>query len=33
RIIGSDSSLTGYGGGIWRKQQLLELESIQTKMF
>lgn len=33
RIIGSDGSLTGYGGGIWRKQQLLELESTQTKLF
>jgi AraC family transcriptional regulator of adaptative response/methylated-DNA-[protein]-cysteine methyltransferase len=26
RVIGSDGKLTGYGGGIWRKQQLLELE-------
>ena len=26
RVIGSDGSLTGYGGGIWRKQKLLELE-------
>ena len=26
RIIGSDVSLTGYGGGLWRKQYLLELE-------
>lgn len=26
RIIGSDGSLTGYGGGIWRKQWLLEHE-------
>ncbi|MGE0560601.1 MAG: methylated-DNA--[protein]-cysteine S-methyltransferase [Flavobacteriales bacterium] len=33
RIIGSDGSLTGYGGGIWRKQKLLELESTQTKLF
>lgn len=33
RIIGSDGSLTGYGGGIWRKQKLLELESSQTKLF
>ena len=33
RIIGSDGSLTGYGGGIWRKQQLLELESAQAKLF
>jgi AraC family transcriptional regulator of adaptative response/methylated-DNA-[protein]-cysteine methyltransferase len=27
RVIGSDGSLTGYGGGLWRKQRLLELES------
>lgn len=33
RIIGSDGSLTGYGGGIWRKQKLLELETSQTKLF
>src|SRR5699024_10469520 len=26
RIIGSDGSLTGYGGGLWRKRYLLELE-------
>lgn len=33
RVIGSDGSLTGYGGGIWRKQKLLELETTQTKLF
>jgi methylated-DNA-[protein]-cysteine S-methyltransferase len=27
RVIGSDGSLTGYGGGLWRKQWLLEHES------
>ena len=27
RIIGSDGSLTGYAGGIWRKKWLLEHES------
>jgi methylated-DNA-[protein]-cysteine S-methyltransferase len=27
RVIGADGSLTGYGGGIWRKQALLDLES------
>ncbi|PRD40265.1 UNVERIFIED_CONTAM: ogt [Trichonephila clavipes] len=27
RIIGSDGSLTGYGGGLWRKRHLLMLES------
>ncbi len=26
RVIGSDGSMTGYGGGVWRKQKLLELE-------
>ncbi|MCW2671751.1 MAG: cysteine methyltransferase [Frankiales bacterium] len=26
RVVGSDGSLTGYGGGLARKQQLLELE-------
>jgi AraC family transcriptional regulator of adaptative response/methylated-DNA-[protein]-cysteine methyltransferase len=26
RVIGEDGSMTGYGGGIWRKQWLLELE-------
>lgn len=26
RIIGSDGSLTGFSGGLWRKQFLLELE-------
>jgi methylated-DNA-[protein]-cysteine S-methyltransferase len=27
RVIGSDGSLTGYGGGLDRKRYLLELES------
>lgn len=26
RVIGADGSLTGYGGGLWRKQQLIEIE-------
>ena len=26
RVIGSDGALTGYGGGLWRKQRLLEIE-------
>jgi AraC family transcriptional regulator of adaptative response/methylated-DNA-[protein]-cysteine methyltransferase len=26
RVVGSDGSLTGYGGGVWRKHRLLELE-------
>ncbi len=28
RVIGSDGSLTGYGGGLWRKQALLDLETV-----
>jgi len=27
RVIGTDGSLTGYGGGIWRKKKLLEFEN------
>ena len=27
RVIGADKSLTGYGGGLWRKQWLLRHES------
>ncbi|PHS02559.1 MAG: cysteine methyltransferase [Leeuwenhoekiella sp.] len=27
RVIGSDQSMTGYAGGIWRKKWLLEHES------
>jgi AraC family transcriptional regulator of adaptative response/methylated-DNA-[protein]-cysteine methyltransferase len=26
RVIGADGSLTGYGGGVWRKRRLLEIE-------
>ncbi len=26
RVVGADGSLTGYGGGIWRKRFLLDLE-------
>ena len=28
RVIGSDRSLTGYGGGIETKRRLLELEGV-----
>lgn len=28
RVIGADGSLTGYGGGMWRKVRLLEVEKI-----
>jgi methylated-DNA-[protein]-cysteine S-methyltransferase len=35
RVIGTDGSLTGYAGGLWRKKWLLELEnpSSQTSLF
>jgi len=26
RVIGSDGNLTGYGGGLWRKEWLIEYE-------
>lgn len=29
RVVGADGKLTGYGGGLWRKQHLLELEGAQ----
>jgi AraC family transcriptional regulator of adaptative response/methylated-DNA-[protein]-cysteine methyltransferase len=28
RVVGADGSLTGYGGGLWRKRWLLDLEQI-----
>ncbi|QDV10026.1 Methylated-DNA--protein-cysteine methyltransferase [Planctomycetes bacterium Poly30] len=31
RIVGSDGTLTGYAGGLWRKRRLLELETNQTR--
>ena len=33
RVIGSNGGLTGYGGEIWRKKYLLDLESSQNKLF
>jgi len=38
RVIGSDGSLTGYAGGLWRKKWLLEHEASvmgvgQTTLF
>jgi O-6-methylguanine DNA methyltransferase len=30
RVIGSDGDLTGYGGGLWRKQALLDLEAAHA---
>lgn len=32
RVIGSDGSLTGYAGGLWRKQWLLDHESKQMTL-
>lgn len=29
RVIGEDGSLTGYGGGLWRKKKLLDIENAQ----
>ena len=35
RVIGSDGSLPGYAGGLWRKTWLLEHENplLQTSLF
>jgi methylated-DNA-[protein]-cysteine S-methyltransferase len=33
RVIGADGSLTGYGGGLARKQLLLELETRRSGLF
>jgi methylated-DNA-[protein]-cysteine S-methyltransferase len=35
RVVGTDGSLTGYAGGLWRKQWLLEHESAtwQQRLF
>jgi methylated-DNA-[protein]-cysteine S-methyltransferase len=30
RVVGSDGSLTGYAGGLERKQRLLDLEDPTT---
>jgi len=30
RVIGKSGNLTGYGGGLWRKQFLLELEGVEV---
>jgi AraC family transcriptional regulator of adaptative response/methylated-DNA-[protein]-cysteine methyltransferase len=27
RVVGADGNLTGYGGGLWRKRRLLEIEA------
>jgi methylated-DNA-[protein]-cysteine S-methyltransferase len=31
RVIGSDGSLTGYAGGLWRKKWLLEHETLEKQ--
>ncbi len=33
RVVGSNNSLTGYGGGIQNKLHLLELEGVDTSKF
>ena len=30
RLIGANGKLVGYGGGLWRKQRLLEPEAYVT---
>jgi AraC family transcriptional regulator, regulatory protein of adaptative response / methylated-DNA-[protein]-cysteine methyltransferase len=32
RVIGADGSLSGYGGGVWRKQRLLDHERAVTSV-
>lgn len=32
RVVGSDGALTGYGGGVWRKRRLLELEGATGEL-
>jgi O-6-methylguanine DNA methyltransferase len=32
RVIGSDGSLTGFGGGLSNKEKLLALESRQMRL-
>lgn len=31
RVVGTNGSLTGYAGGLWRKERLLQLEQIEMK--
>jgi len=30
RVVGADGTLTGYGGGLWRKAWLLEHERMHA---
>jgi len=32
RVIGADGKLTGYGGGLWRKRWLLDLEQRHLRL-
>jgi AraC family transcriptional regulator of adaptative response/methylated-DNA-[protein]-cysteine methyltransferase len=32
RVVGADGKLTGYGGGLWRKRWLLDLEQGQASL-
>ena len=31
RVLGADGALTGYGGGLWRKEKLIAIEAIYRK--
>jgi AraC family transcriptional regulator of adaptative response/methylated-DNA-[protein]-cysteine methyltransferase len=31
RVIGADGGLGGYGGGVWRKKRLLEIEGVAPR--
>ena len=33
RVVGADGKLTGYGGGLWRKKHLLDLEKESSEKF
>lgn len=33
RVVGSTGSLQGYGGGLWRKKALLDLEQGKQQLF
>ncbi len=33
RVVGANGSLTGYGGGLWRKELLLHLEAENASRF
>lgn len=30
RVVGANGNLTGYGGGLWRKRRLLEIEGVAS---